>query len=59
MLRWILLIAVAFLGGNFIQQMFTNHGVDVWVARGTGVMAVGLITLIGYFLFLKPLPEKR
>ncbi|RRD48936.1 hypothetical protein [Arachnia propionica] len=58
MLRWILLIAAAIAGGNLTQQLFTNHGFDVWVTRGLGIVAVGLITLIGYLLFLKPVPER-
>ena len=59
MLRWIVLIAVAFLGGKFIQDIVTNHDIDVWIARGAGILTVAIIALIGYVLFLKPVGEAR
>ena len=59
MLGWFLLIAVAFLGGKFIQDIVTNHNVDIWIARGAGILTVAMITLIGYVLFLKPVGEAR
>ena len=59
MLRWIVLIAAAFLGGKFIQDIVTNHDIDVWIARGAGILTVAMITLIGYVLFLKPVGEAR
>ncbi len=57
MVRWIALIAVAFFGGNYIQRVVENHGVDVWIARGAGVATVAVIALIGYLLFLRPASE--
>ena len=58
MFRWIAVIAIAFFGGNYVQRLLGNHGVDVWVARGSAIAIVALIALVGYFLFLRPVPEK-
>ena len=52
MIRWIILISAVFLGGKFTQDIVANHGTDFWIARGTGILTVAAITLIGHTLRL-------
>ena len=59
MIRWIILISAVFLGGKFTQDIVANHGTDFWIARGTGILTVAAITLIGHTLFLKPVDRAR
>ena len=59
MIRWIVLIAAALVGGTCIQDMVTHHSNDIWIARSAEILTVATITLIGYIVFLKPANEAR
>ncbi len=53
MLRWLALFLIASGIGNFLQNVMIASGVDIWVSRGIGILAVGIVASVGYPLYLK------